>query len=172
MTYSASDYLLDRANIQDTIVRMAWSADRKDWDTTAAQFADELVMDYTSMFGGEPVTTTPRNQAEVWKGMLEYMDGLTHATTNLLVDLPQPSTSAEHPTEASATCNILVTLRRDAAHGDPIQQSGGIWSFKLSKSASANGGNPWRIEYMKADAAWMKGNADVTKNPKTGKGWL
>ncbi|KAJ6626599.1 hypothetical protein B0H10DRAFT_2185634 [Mycena sp. CBHHK59/15] len=43
-TYSVNDYLLDRTNIRDTIPEVLSSV-----------FADKLVMDYTSLFGGEPI---------------------------------------------------------------------------------------------------------------------
>ncbi|KAJ7513093.1 hypothetical protein B0H11DRAFT_2213621 [Mycena galericulata] len=168
-SYSATDYLLDRANIEDTITRMAWYVDRKEWDKVPSVFADDLVMDYTSLLGGEPYNTTPVAQAQVWRGMLDYIDVSLHAVTGVLVDLPQPL-GQTHPTEASAACSPLITLRRNAAHGDPITQSGATWSFKLIKSNKA--GNPWRISFMKADVLFMTGNADVAKNPETGKGWL
>ncbi|KAJ6586335.1 hypothetical protein DFH09DRAFT_1432155 [Mycena vulgaris] len=75
------------------------------------------------------------------------------------------------PREASCTCNCLITLRRNAAHGDPITQSGAYYTFKLTRGAPGTG-NPWRISMTKADVTYMKGNADVAKNPETNVGWL
>ncbi|KAJ7513076.1 hypothetical protein B0H11DRAFT_1948611 [Mycena galericulata] len=173
-SYSATDYLLDRANIQDTINRMAWYIDRKDWDKVATVFSEKVTMDYSSMLGGEPYETTPVAQAQTWKGMLEYIDATLHGVNGIVVELPQPSadTSIKPPTEASATCSPLVFLRRDAAQGGAILQNGGAWKFKFTKSAPDATGNPWRISFMKADLLFTIGNSDVTKNPKTGKGWV
>ncbi|KAJ7500020.1 hypothetical protein FB451DRAFT_1207232 [Mycena latifolia] len=169
-TYSVTDYLLDRANIRDVITRMAWYVDRQEWDLLSGGFTDELVMDYTELFGGEPAHLTNTAQAQVWKGMLGYLDATIHVFTGVLVDLPQPGAIGP-PTEASCTCNGLVALRRNAAHGDPLTQSGAYYTFKLKKVASATG-NPWRVSLMEAHLTYMKGNADVTKNPETNVGWM
>ncbi|KAJ6616467.1 hypothetical protein B0H10DRAFT_1395958 [Mycena sp. CBHHK59/15] len=173
-TYSVSDYLLDRVNIQDTITAMTWHVDRKNWDDLSSVFTDKLVMDYTSILGGGPVDTTAVDQAQTWKSMLEYIDSTQHVVAGILIKLPQPisDTPVGIPAVAECSCNCSVTLMRSAAHGDPIQQSGGHYKFKLLRGAPSPSGNPWRISYMKADLAFMKGNADVAMNPKTSIGWL
>ncbi|KAJ7442335.1 hypothetical protein B0H11DRAFT_2204473 [Mycena galericulata] len=171
--YSITSYLLDRANIQDTITRMAWHLDRREWDKVASVFADDLIMDYSSVLGGQSVHTTPVAQAQVFKGRLDHMDATLTAPLGVLVELPQPlpKTAIEPPTEASASCSPLVILRRDAANEGPILQNGATWKFKLIKSTLDGTGNPWRISVMKADLLFMVGNTDVRRNPETGKGW-
>ncbi|KAJ7931222.1 hypothetical protein B0H13DRAFT_1959480 [Mycena leptocephala] len=171
--YTVSDYLLDRINIQDTLNKLVWFVDRQEWDLLSPVFAEELVMDYTSMFGGEPTHTNGVDQAKVWKGMLDYMDSTQHVITGILVDLPQPTGDnfMQPPTEANCSCNVSVTLVRNAARGDPITQSGGYYIIKAVRSSDSTG-NPWRISMFKAHLAFMKGNADVAKNPKTNVGWL
>lgn len=44
--------------------------------------------------------------------------------SGILVDLPQPGSSVKPPTVTTATSNVMASLRRDAAPGGPITQSG------------------------------------------------
>ncbi|KAJ7669321.1 hypothetical protein DFH06DRAFT_1180592 [Mycena polygramma] len=174
-TYTVNDYLLDRVNIQDTINKLLWHVDRQEWDLLAAQiFADEIIVDYTKMLGGEPTYTTGVDQVKVWKGMLDYMDATQHVATAILVDLAQPTAgeTIQPPTEVNCSCNVTVTLVRYAAHGDPITQNGGYYTMKVVRCAPNSSGNPWRVSVFKAHPGFMTGNADVAKNPKTNVGWL
>ncbi|KAJ6586334.1 hypothetical protein DFH09DRAFT_1359699 [Mycena vulgaris] len=90
-TYIVNEYLLDRINIEDTINRMlmnedsdgflyqTWYVDRREWDKLSSLFTDKIVMDYTSLLGGELAHTTGAAQAQVWRGMLEYLDSSVRA---------------------------------------------------------------------------------------------
>lgn len=98
--YSIPSYLLDRANIQDTLTNMVnllfkptyltnpkrclqyrfVDQDRYD-DLVSKIFASEMIVDYTSMFGGEPKTVTATTQAATWKGMLGQMRATQHVIT-------------------------------------------------------------------------------------------
>lgn len=54
----------DQLMIIETCTRMAWHADRREWDLVAGVFADRVVLDYTSLNGGEPVQPSSPRSAE------------------------------------------------------------------------------------------------------------
>ncbi|KAL1981739.1 hypothetical protein VTN96DRAFT_2296 [Rasamsonia emersonii] len=81
-TYQVTDYLLDRANIHDTVTRFALTIDLHDWTQLATDvLADQVIIDYTSMFGGEPQRVTPSELAAQWKPLVEGMDATQHVYT-------------------------------------------------------------------------------------------
>ncbi|KAF7323700.1 NTF2-like protein [Mycena kentingensis (nom. inval.)] len=172
--YTIADYLLDKSNIQDLVIRVGWCCDRGDWDGLTKLFADEVVVDYTEMMGGTPTHHTAAAQSQVWKDMLSGLDSTQHVFTGHLVDLPQPG-NIEKPGEASGSCNFLITLRRAAAAaaGGPAVQSGGHYALKFVRTAvPGDTGNPWRLTHWKAYLSHMSGNPDVVKGEHTGVSWL
>ncbi|KAJ7255298.1 SnoaL-like domain-containing protein [Mycena rebaudengoi] len=158
-TYSVTDYLLDRANIHDTITSMFWHVDRHNWDMlSSSSFTENIVMDYTALAGGgKPSHTTAIQQVEDWKVLLKDMETSIHVVTGILSDLPQPAVDVvvQPPNEAKCSCNSLVTHVRRHAQGDPVTTGGGYYEFKLVKTATGLTGNPWRISEMKATPSFM-----------------
>lgn len=53
--------------------------DQHQWDELASEvFASEMVVDYTSIFGGEPQKVKGKDQAELWKGMVKQLTSSQH----------------------------------------------------------------------------------------------
>lgn len=164
--YAITDYLFDRANIHDKVTSMTAFLDRRLFDRLANEvFAEEMIVDYTALFGGEPLAISGTAQAQSWKEMTDFIDSFQHASTAVLAELPQPSNEIDPPNEVDALANVIVNMVRKSAHGDPITSNGGYYSFKLIRTEPKNGGNPWRISFLKANLAWMAGNTTVSQNP-------
>lgn len=162
--YTVLDYLLDRANIHDTITKLFFLVDTREFDRVPKEvFMEEVDIDYTSLFGGEPYRITSKDQIRQWQALLGHMEKSSHVTTSILSYLPQPGTGPR-PTKTSATANTVTSLVCKAVFGDPIVQSGGYYNFELVRDPSF-GGNPWRISAMKANVAWIKGNMAVYQDP-------
>lgn len=140
--------LSDHLEIQDTVHRLAWSFDHSSWDALLDVLADEIVIDYTAMFGGQVETVPSTEQVQRWRAILEPLDGCQHAVSTLLVEL--------RGDEASASANILAWLRRDAAQGAPLWHNGGTWHLGLRRTAAG-----WRITSLTAQATWIDGNLGV-----------
>ncbi|KAH8657562.1 putative peroxisome biosynthesis protein PAS1, partial [Tricladium varicosporioides] len=67
-----TNYLMDRANIHDLVTKMSLFLDLSRWSALETEvFAEVVLVDYTSMFGGEPKTFTGKEQVESWKGQIE-----------------------------------------------------------------------------------------------------
>jgi len=57
------DPTLDRFDIIDMTVRMAWHADRREWDALNNVLAARVRLDYTSLSGGDQAICTTAFQA-------------------------------------------------------------------------------------------------------------
>ncbi|WP_254436138.1 nuclear transport factor 2 family protein [Ruegeria arenilitoris] len=60
----------DTAQIDTAITSIAAGADRHDWDRARGAFADEVTLDYTSLWGGEPAMLTVDDVIAQWSGFL------------------------------------------------------------------------------------------------------
>lgn len=163
-TYSTETYLLDRANIHDTILRLYHHTDRRELHLLPQILAPEVILDYTAMFGGEPSTVTPEQVIERFQPMLSKMSGMQHVFASMLIHLPQPgSCKAEDVTKASVDANAIVNLIRQeyAEKGGERTSNGGWGQLEVVKLDVQDGGNPWRISKLKANPLWMAGNVKV-----------
>jgi len=139
----------DRAAVQDTLVRMAWYVDRRNWKGLADEvFADMIRVDYTAMWDGEAEVLPGREQAGRWEKELAHLDATQHVITGVLVSLDGDA--------ATATANVQAHLvRRDAA-GGPLWSNGGTYTTHLRR-----GDHGWRITALIVEPLWDSGNAGV-----------
>ena len=159
--YTTSDYLLDRANIHDTITKMYMYTDRHEWDKFDDFAAPSLLLDYSAMFGGEPRSVTPAELVDTWKPFISKMTSHQHVLTSILIHLPQPG-STEKVTKAGVEANVIVNLVRKDFDGGERTSNGGRATIEVSKvSDDPAFGNPWRVSAMKATPLWYAGNTQV-----------
>jgi hypothetical protein len=79
------DSTLDRFDIVDTTVRMAWHADRREWDALSDVFAPQVRLDYTSLTGGEAATVERGDLIGSWRNALGGLSATQHLVGNHLV---------------------------------------------------------------------------------------
>lgn len=138
----------DRAEIVETCNRMAWYADHREWDRLSTVFAPEVVLDYTSLNGGEPATSTPEAIAQAWSGLLGSFDATQHLLGTHLVTVDGDT--------AVCTAQFQATHRLANPLGTPLWTLGGNYRFDLVR-----GENGWRISGLVMTAVWSDGNADL-----------
>jgi hypothetical protein len=160
-SYSVTDYLLDRANIHDTVSNHYMTFDRGRWGEWDKVLAPELILDYTSMFGGEPRTVTPSEIAKEWKAFADKLTSHQHIMTTLIIHLPQPGSTTEKVMKATVEANVIATLTRKGFEGGEQTSNGGILDLELTKISDLAFGNPWRISKFKANMSWYSGNTKV-----------
>ncbi|KAK0461641.1 uncharacterized protein EV420DRAFT_1639937 [Desarmillaria tabescens] len=156
-SYSAIDYLLDKANIHDTITKTFLYVDLLRWeDLEKEAFTDNIRVDCTSLFGAGEESAYD----DVCFLPLPYILP-SHSSPryrSLLIDLPQ-SGSIPSPMEAQVTANFSVTLvPKDGEKG--LVQNGGRYHSEVSRITPSDGGNPWRISSLKADVVYFLGGKD------------
>jgi hypothetical protein len=138
--------------VSDVIGALGVRVDARDWDGVWALFSQEVRVDYTSLFGGEPEVLSPADLMERWRRMIP---GFTH-TTHLIA---QPHVVVEYD-RASASASVVAWHFID----DPSLGAndhwivGGCYLFELVQA----GGN-WRITSLTLARAWARGNLDLPR---------
>ncbi len=128
--------------IVESITSIAAGADRHDWDRVRAAMSDEITTDYTSLFGGEPVTQPADDLVKGWAAFLPGFDSTHHMVTNHTV------TSAS-PNMATAEADFTATHRI----GGALWVLGGRYIYRLDKSDSR-----WLVTSMTMHALWETGD--------------
>lgn len=139
----------DRDLIIDTTTRMAWYVDRRRWDDIPALFADEVLLDYTSLAGGEPAHATPSDIAASWQASLGALDATQHLISNHLVEIT-------NGTHAAVTAQFIATHVLANPHGAPTWVLGGHYRWTLTRID-----DEWKIDSMTMTATWATGNQQI-----------
>ncbi len=132
----------DRAAILDPITAIAAGADRHDWDRVRDAFADEVTLDYTSLWGGEPATQAADNVIAQWSGFLPGFEATHHMVTNHTV------TSLDG-NAATAEADFTATHRI----GDDLWILGGRYDYDLVRTEG-----DWKVEGLTMTALWETGD--------------
>lgn len=138
----------DRLAIIETCTRMGWHADQREWERLAEIFADKVMLDYTSLNGGEPAELTPGQITGAWSGLLGSFDATQHLITNHLVTVEGDT--------AVCTASFQATHRLANPHGSPLWTLGGTYRFDLVRT-----GDGWKISGVVMNATWADGNKDL-----------
>ncbi|KAI8965804.1 hypothetical protein F5Y11DRAFT_367249 [Daldinia sp. FL1419] len=159
--YDVQTYLLDRANIHDTVTRWTFHCDQKSTEGLIKDvYAPQVVLDYTSIFGGHPFETNKEDWAKTISSAAATFDNCQHIVTGLIIELPQPSSGATRPEQCQA------------AIGGPIMHDGARLALELIRipELEQKGENPWRLGKQIVDVAWEQGNKDVIVDQVSGIG--
>jgi hypothetical protein len=82
-----SDPLRERQEIEDVVIRVFVATDRRDWASVEACLAEMVILDMTSLAGGEPLHVKPIDVIAAWKGGLEPIDQVHHQVGNFQIDV-------------------------------------------------------------------------------------
>ncbi len=146
--------LADQAEISRSITDIAAGADRHDWARVRGAFSDMVTTDYTSLWGGEPVTQSADALVASWSSFLPGFDITHHMVTNHAV-------TSMKDTTATAQADFTATHRID----DQLWVLGGRYSYKLEQSDGR-----WLVTDMKMTALWETGDRGlVAKAGERGK---
>ncbi|KAI1138192.1 hypothetical protein F5Y05DRAFT_53398 [Hypoxylon sp. FL0543] len=163
-SYDIQTYLLDRANVHDTVIRLTLNLDLKSYEGLVRDvYAPQVVIDYTSMFGGQPLETTNEEWARSLEPMMSAFDGTQHVVEGLLIELPQPVEGARRPDKCKVTANVNGHMCRKAARGGHMMHNGGRYVLDLVRlpELEQKGENPWRISRHATVLSWEDGSPDV-----------
>jgi hypothetical protein len=138
----------NRLAVIEVCTRMGWHADRREWAELQGIFADQVVLDYTSLNGGEPATLRPEQIVGAWSKMLGGFDATQHLITNHLVTVTGDA--------AVCTASFQATHRLANPFGAPLWTLGGVYRFDLVRV-----GEVWRIAGVVMTATWADGNKDL-----------
>jgi hypothetical protein len=138
----------DRFEIMDTATRMMWAIDTGDWELLGTVFAEKVVLDFTSYWGGEPQTSTPAETVATWSALFASFEATQHLLGNHLVTVDGD--------RAVLTAASQATHRLSDPFGPPLFTIGGTYRFALVRV-----GDGWKIEHVVFSATWADGNRNV-----------
>lgn len=84
----------DSATIRTLVSSIPLAVDRAAYDLAEAAFAPEIIIDYTSLWGGEPATMTPAELMTAWRGIVPGFDATWHELGPVTVEIDGISATA------------------------------------------------------------------------------
>jgi hypothetical protein len=139
----------DRTQIVEATARMAVLTDGRRWDELPAVFAPIVRLDYTALFGGEPMDVGAADVARGWAAALSSLT-TQHLVTNHLVDIAGD--------EATVTATFQATHVVDAT-GDRWVL-GGDYRYGLVRLEGR-----WVIRSVTLTPRWETGDRSVVDAP-------
>ena len=89
----------ERATITTLVASIPLAVDRAAYGLAEAAFAPEIVIDYTSLWGGEPQTTTPAALMDAWRGIVPGFTATWHELGPVEVTIDGESATATAPVD-------------------------------------------------------------------------
>lgn len=145
--------MVEEKNIIKTVDRLFVSTDNRDWEGVKACFADEVVLDMTSVMGGEPNKLTPQQIADGWAQGLKGLKAIHHQAGNYDVLLKAD--------EADVFCYGIAFHYLPNVTGQNSRIFVGSYNFHLKKI-----GTEWRIDMFKYNLKFIDGNLELHKYVK------
>ncbi|KAL2136271.1 hypothetical protein VTI74DRAFT_4506 [Chaetomium olivicolor] len=165
--YDVHQYLLDRANIHDTILKVPIYYDTLNLSGLATEvYASTIDVDYTSILGGAPSTISRDDWVAQVGGILDAVASSQHVTSGIITDLPQPSPTASRPERVTVYAQVAGNIVGKSQSGDgtsALMQNGGLLEAELQRDdeLERQGVNPWRITKYKVTKKWDSGGRTV-----------
>ncbi len=132
---------MTQAKIINTVNQMALAADQRNWAVCRNCFADEVLVDYTSLAGGEPATISSDALIESWQGLLPGFTATQHLIGSHVVDIQDDV--------AECRAHFQATHILD----DEQWVLGGHYHYRLKPSNEV-----WQIAGITMTALWSVGD--------------
>lgn len=143
------DQLSARQDVEDVVVRLFVATDRRDWASVEACLADMVLLDMTSVVGGEPAHLNASEVVAVWTKGLEPIDHVHHQVGNFQIDVDQD--------RASAFCyGIAFHYREKISSPSKSRTFVGSYDVHLARTEGK-----WRIELFRFNLKFIEGNRDL-----------
>ncbi len=84
----------ETARIISVVASIPLAVDLADYDLAARAFAPEIVIDYTSLWGGDPMQTTPADLMTAWRSLVPGFDATRHEVTDIQAQIDGDSAEA------------------------------------------------------------------------------
>jgi len=142
-----NDLTRDHA-VRSVVARIAHTIDTRRWQELRALYAEHVLTDYTSLFGGEPQHQTADDLIETWRRMLSPLDATQHLVGPIEVHLGSA--------QATAECHVRGYHVSSRATGGDEWMVAGQWVIQM---VEREGG--WLIETMTLRTFYQTGNRNL-----------
>ena len=140
--------LLERDAVIPTLNRLFRSVDEKDWKQAEDCLAPHVLLDVTSLAGGEPENTTGSAIVDGWREGLGHLVATHHQAGNYEVEL--------HGEEATATCygTAYHYLPNDSDRN--TRTFVGTYEFRLRRRRGR-----WEVDLLRYNLKFLDGSPDL-----------
>jgi hypothetical protein len=141
---------MDTQQIIETVNKLFISVDNRNWDTVKALFNDTVLLDYTSMAGGQPANLAAADIIESWKSIMPGFDKTHHQLGNYIVETDSRVAkvfcygTATHYLSNESKNNLWIVV--------------GSYDLELQTIDEA-----WRITKMTFNLKYIDGNNELPK---------
>ena len=142
--------LKDRHTVVETCLSMTRYIDERRWDDLEQVFADDIEIDYTSIFGGRVATTTRAEYGRTARALLGNLDATQHLVAGHIV-----TGSGDDARCVSQVQAVHIKANRT---GDAHFTVGAQYDMRLVRIAGE-----WRIKAVTATFRWASGNREVMR---------
>ena len=135
---------IEEVRITTLVSSIPMAVDLAAYDLAERAFAESVIIDYTSLWGGEPATMTPDALMTSWRGIVPGFDATHHVLSNVAVQLSGET--------AFATADV------DGHHwiGDQIWRPIGTYHWDLVRVDG-----DWKVTRMVFDMTEERGSRDL-----------
>lgn len=135
-----------QAEITDTVASLLLGVDALDWERVRGVLHDPIHTDYTSLFGGTPVTQHAQDLIGAWRGLLPGFDSTQHLAGPLVAEVEDG--------KARARCAITGVHRLGTAYWTV----GGHYEMELLRQAGG-----WEISSLTLHTSWVQGDTGLVE---------
>jgi hypothetical protein len=139
------------AAIAQAVTAIFVGTDEHDWPRVQAALAPLVLLDYTSMTGGQPTTLTPEQILTAWQSLLPGFEHTHHQLGNFDVQLVSES-------EATAFCYGTATHYLSQPTGGSVWTVVGTYELHLVREGAS-----WRTDQLKFNLKFQDGNLELPK---------
>lgn len=134
--------------IIDTVNGLFLYTDLRSWEDLKACLADSVMLDYTSMNGGDPVALSPQQLVDAWSAFLPGFQATHHQVGNHRVRMTQD--------EAAVFCYGTATHYLPNESGNNSWTVVGTYDFRLVFTGAS-----WRISRITFYFKFQDGNLQL-----------
>lgn len=133
---------------QSTVIGLFVATDQQAWETVQESFADEVVLDYSSMTGNPAANLSPQDIVTAWKGVLPGFEHTHHQIGNLLGSVDGD--------RAKVFCYGTATHYLEDENGN-VWTVVGSYDFDLQRQEDQS----WKISSMTFHFKYQDGNTEL-----------
>jgi hypothetical protein len=148
MTASSRESVVEQEAMRAAITGVSHHIDHRRWPELRELFADTVVVDYTSLFGGEVQNQKGDDLIAGWRTALTPVPVTQHFLGPIDVVI--------HGDTASAECHVRAHHVRRGLPGGDEWMVAGHYVFELAKDQTA-----WKIRKMKLETSYQTGNTKL-----------
>jgi SnoaL-like domain len=152
MSRAADDLTTAKVELYDLVTRMFVYTDRRRFDDLSGVFADQVTLDWTALFGGEPATVAGAEVGGIWQQGMAGWKATQHLTGNVLVDI-EPD-----PVEATISVDAQATHYLPDGLGQSHWVLGCYYDMRARRTDLG-----WRLTNVTVHPIWATGNRDLLR---------